>query len=104
MDLEKNHSTNMALIDITDKISQAIDNSLYSAGIFIDLSKAFDTNDHLVMLSKLEHYRIHDIRLEWFHNYLSSRQQFISINGEFSNKLPVTCEVPQGFILGPCCF
>ena len=42
MDLEKNHSTDMALIDITDKISQAIDNRLYSAGIFIDLSKVFD--------------------------------------------------------------
>ena len=58
MYLEKNHSTDLILIDITDKILQAISNTLYSAGIFINLSKAFDTVDHLIMLSKLEHYRI----------------------------------------------
>ena len=98
MDLEKNHSTDMALIDITDKISQAKDNRLYSAGIFIDLSKTFDTADHLIMISKLEHYEIRGIPLEWFQNYLSFTQQFVSIIGEFSNKLPVTCGVPQG----PC--
>ena len=51
----------MALIDITDKISHATDNKLYSAGIFIDPSKAFDTFDHLIMLSKLEHYGISGI-------------------------------------------
>ena len=83
----KYHSTDMALIDITDKISQAIDNKLYFAGIFIDLSKAFDMVDHLIMLNRLEHYGICGIPLEWLHNYLSSRQQFVSINGEFSNKL-----------------
>ena len=104
MDLEKNHSTDMALIDTTDKISQAIDNRLYSAGIFIDLSKAFDTVDHLILLSKLEHYGIRGMPLEWFQNYLSSRQQFVSINGESSNKLSITCGVPQWSILGPLLF
>ena len=53
----------MTLIDITDKISQAIDNKLYSAGIFIDLSKAFDMVDHLILLSKLEHYGIRGMPL-----------------------------------------
>ena len=94
----------MALIDITDKISQALDNRLYSAGIFIDLLKAFDTVDRLIMLSQLTHYGISGNPLEWFQNYLSSRQQFVSINGESSNKLPVTCEVPHGSILGPLLF
>ena len=83
----------MALTDLTDKISQAIDNKLYSAGIFIDLPKSFDTVDHLIILSKLEYYGIRGIPLEWFQNYLSSRQRFVSINGESSNKLPVTCGV-----------
>ena len=49
----KNHSTDMASIDITDKISQTTDNKLYSAGMFIGLSKAFHKVDHLIMLSKL---------------------------------------------------
>ena len=64
VDLDKNHSTDMALTDITDKISQAMDSRLYSAGIFIDLSKAFDTVDPLIILSKLEHYGIRGISLE----------------------------------------
>ena len=55
--------------------------------------------DHLIMLSKLEHYGICDISLECFQNYLSSMQQFVSINGESSNKLPVTRGVPQEPIL-----
>ena len=74
----------MALIDIADKVSQAIDNRLYSAGIFIDLSKTIDTDDHLIMLIKLEHYGIRGIPLEWFQNYLSSRQQFVSFHSESS--------------------
>ena len=64
----KYHSTDMALIDITNKISQAIDNKLYSAGILIDLSKAFDMVNHLLMLCKLEHFGICGIPLEWFQN------------------------------------
>ena len=63
MDLEKNHSTDMALIDIADKISQAIDNKLYSSSIFIDLLNIFETVDHIIMLSKLQHYEIYGISL-----------------------------------------
>ena len=86
----------MALIDITDKISQAIDNRFYSAGIFIDLSKAFDTVDHLILLSKLEYYGIHGMPLEWFQNYLSSKQQIVSTNGKSSNKFQSLMESPRG--------
>ena len=58
-------------------------NKLYSAGIFIDQSKAFDTVDHLIVLRKLEHYGIRVMPREWFQNYFSSRQQFVSINCDF---------------------
>ena len=77
---------------------------MYFAGIVIDLSKAFDTVDHLILLSKLEHYGIRSMLLEWFQNYLSSSQQFFSINGKSSKKSPVICGAPQGSTLGPLLF
>ena len=56
------------------------------------------------MLSKLKHYGIRGMPLQWFQNYLSPRLQFLSINDKSSNKLSVTCEVPQGSLLGPILF
>jgi len=61
----------MVLIDMCDKITSAIDKNEYSVGIFIDLSKAFDTLDHIILLKKLEHYDIRATILEWLKSYLS---------------------------------
>ena len=69
----KNHSTEMAIIDLTTKISESIDKNEYTAGIFIDLSKAFDTVNHLIVIKKLKHYGVRGIPLEWFKNYLTER-------------------------------
>ena len=60
--------------------------------------------DQLIMLNKLEHYGICGIPFELFQNYLSSRKKFVSMNTDSSNKLPVTCGVPQRSILGPLLF
>ena len=77
----------------------------YTLGVFIDLSKAFDTVDHSVLLKKLELYGITDRNHSWFKNYLSNRKQFIQINNEQNTKLEIiTCGVPQGSILGPLLF
>ena len=54
----KNNSTIFALMQITEKIKESIDNGKFGCGIFIDLTKAFDTVNHDILLLKLEHYGI----------------------------------------------
>ena len=98
------HSTDLALIDIYDKISSALNKSHHTIGIFLDLSKAFDTIDHSILLTKLYHYGIRGIPLALLSNYLSDRQQFTSFGSHSSGFLPVACGVPQGSILGPLLF
>ena len=75
-----NHSTSMPLLDIYDKISKACDDNLYSIGVFIDLSKAFDTINHNILIDKLRYYGIRGIPLELFRSYLSNRKQFVAHN------------------------
>ena len=94
-------STNHALIQITESIRNSIDNNEFGCGIFIDLKKAFDTVNHSIILSKLNHYGVRGKAYDWFHSYLSNREQFVCINGHNSDSLSITCGVPQGSILGP---
>ena len=56
----------MALVDICEQITNCIDNRDYCAGVFIDLSKAFETIDHTILLTKLQHYGIRGITVDWF--------------------------------------
>ena len=100
----KNNSTTFALLQITEKIKETIDNKKYGCGIFIDLSKAFDTVNHVILLKKLEHYGIKGVALDWFNSYLSNRKQYVYLNGESSQLENITCGVPQGSVLGPLIF
>lgn len=100
----QNHSTYMALMEMYDKISTAVDNSEYAVGIFIDLSKAFDTLNHEILVAKLEYYGVRGTALDWFMSYLHARQQFVSLNRVSSTMRLIGCGVPQGSILGPLLF
>ena len=83
---------------------QSLDESKLTLGIFIDLSKAFDTVDHKILTKKLELYGIEDCNLRWFESYLSNRKQFITYADKQTNIETITCGVPLGSILGPLLF
>ena len=100
----KKNSTVYALIQITELIKASIDNGKFGYGIFIDLRKAFDTVNHKILLTKLEHYGVRGNMPHWFQSYLSNRKQYVLINGETSESLEINCVVPQGSVLGPLLF
>ena len=60
--------------------------------------------NHKILLQKLEHYGIRGKVLDWFRSHLSSRSQYIVVNGHSSEILPIRCGVPQGSVLGPLFF
>ena len=100
----KDHSTDYAILHLYDKIVNSLSKKEHTIAIFMDLSKAFDTIDHQILLHKLDLYGIRGIALTWFKDYLQNRQQYVSFKTYDSQKLNVNCGVPQGSILGPLLF
>ena len=98
------HSTNMAIIKLVDKIVNAANNNEITAGIFLDLSKAFDTIKHDILLDKMAHYGFRGIVLDWFKSYLTNRKQFVEYNIRKSTIRLINSGMPQGSILGPLGF
>ena len=72
--------------------------------ICLDLSKAFDTIDHTILLSKLKYYGLKRSTLNLFHSYLINRKQYTEIEDIISGILPIQVGVSQGAILGPILF
>ena len=98
------HSTYMVIIEVVDKIANAVERNETTVDIFLDLSKAFDTINHNILLYKLEYYGFRGVTPDWFKSYLSNRKQFVRYQMHDSNHKIINCGVPQGSILGPLLF
>ena len=93
------YSTSHALINITENITKALDDGNIGCGVFVDLQKAFDTVDHQIQLTKLNHYGICGVSNEWFKSYLPNCNQYVSTNGYESGLATLNCGIPQGSLL-----
>jgi hypothetical protein len=89
-------STFMAIVNLLDKIIEALDEGKSALGIFIDFSKAFDTVNHKILLDKLAHYGIRGVANEWVGSNLKDLQQYCTYMGKRSTMKYMKCGVPQG--------
>ena len=98
------HSTVNAVTTFIIDIIDAFENKTPTLSIFLDLSKAFDTIDHDILLTKLQFFGIRGIANLWFKSYLENRTQYVQYNTGLSTKKTIKCGVPQGSVLGPLLF
>uniref|UniRef100_A0A8C6NWF0 Reverse transcriptase domain-containing protein n=1 Tax=Nothobranchius furzeri TaxID=105023 RepID=A0A8C6NWF0_NOTFU len=99
------HSTESSLLRVFNDIFMATDSGSYAVLLLLDLSAAFHTVDHDILLLRLEEVAaIRGPALTWFRSYLSNRSQRVVLNNISSRSAPLSCGVPQGSILGPLLF
>ena len=98
------HSTESAVIELTDYLKIQIDNKHVPLCLFLDLSKAFDTINFDILLLKMRYMGIRNIALNWFKSYLKIRSQFVSFNGTDSTLLTTITGVHQGSLLNRLLF
>ena len=98
------HSTQHAVLDIVNAIQENINHNVFSCGIFLDFKKAFNTEDHSVLLHKLHYYGVRGTAHNWFTSYLGGRTQTTQVHSKISSKANLTCGLPQGSVLGPLLF
>ena len=100
----KNHSTETAVIELKHYLKSNMNKKHVPIGLFLDLSKAFETINFVILLYKLSHLGINGIAISWFENYLKNRKQFVSFNDVNSDFLTPKTGVPKGSVLGPLLF
>ena len=98
------HSVVSCLMNCINDWYVNIDRGKFTAMIFIDLKKAFDTVDHLIRLNKMRNYGIDGLEHQWFSSYLDNRRQFCKVNGVCFDPAEINIGVPQGSCLGPLLF
>ena len=97
-------STQDAIVHVMDKIYDNLNKKLSTIGVFIDFSKAFDTINREILITKLEKYGIRGIALNLMKSYFANRSQQVQLGDSFSQSLPINIGVPQGSVLGPILF
>ena len=98
------HSTEDALVFVTDTFVRARDAGQTTGAVLVDMSKAFDKVRHQVLINDLFELGISGSALVWFADYLSNRRQIVHIAENYSPPFPCMCGVPQGSVLGPLLF
>ena len=96
----KHHSTELAALELTDRIRHEIDQKKVPLAVFLDLSKAFDNLNHDILLTKPKYHGIKDTLLDWFKNHLKQRLQYVEFDGTASSTRVIETGVHQGPILG----
>ncbi len=98
------HSTELALAYLIHKLTKKMENKEFIIGVFLDLSKAFDTVDHTILLHKLELHGVRGNAYNWFNSFIVERKQYVHYQNISSGMQIITCGVPQGSVLGPILF
>ena len=81
-DFREGHSTEDAIIQLIDQMKSSFERNHFTVGVFIDLSKAFDTVDHHIIIKKLNQYGVKGSNIRWFKSYLHDRKQYIRFNNK----------------------
>ena len=98
------YSIDYAVMSLQNYIIKEFEKGNYTIGIFLDLSKAFDTLDKNLLLNKLHRYGLRGIPNKWINSYLSDRNQQVQLRNILSDKNFIDTGVPQGSVLGPVMF
>ena len=97
----KNSNTSDAIIEFLDNVYTSLDSKQSTIAIYLDFSKAFDTVNHNILMSKLLHNGVRCVLQHWFESYLTNRKQYVSIKNCNSSMSNITLGVKQGFYVGP---
>ena len=99
------HSTETALTHVTNDLLAEMDDGKISVVMLLDLSAAFDTTDHEILLARLQSYfGVDGTALAWLRSYITGRMRFVSVLGHDSEPVPLSFGVPQGSVLVPVLF